>query len=159
MVAWVEDRHRITGSTIFGTMFTVGTTSSVVEAPVAPPRFEPLDPALKQELLTHIDDRGQVTVHCRFASPEFHLIRIWRSTFLICRQTGNRSELLHAEGIVLAPQWMPVPSGEVFVFTLVFAPLPQACAVFDLVELIPQPGGFHVPDIRRNERDLYDVEI
>ena len=133
--------------------------ASMIEAPEAPTVVEPLEPALKQELLTHIDERGQVTVRCSFASPQFNLIRIWKSTFLICRQTGHRSELLHAEGISLAPLWTPVAPGEFFWFTLVFAPLPKACAVFDLAEVIPQPGGFHVPGIGRNGRDLYEVGV
>lgn len=133
--------------------------SSTVEVPEAPVIIEPIEPALKEELLTHMEERGQVTVRCRFASAEFNLIRIWPSTYLVCRQTGHRSELLHADGISLAPHWSPVLPGEAFAFTLVFGPLPKECAAFDLVEVIPQPGGFHVPGIGRNGRDLYEVGV
>lgn len=131
----------------------------VVDIPEAPAIAEPIEPALREELLTHIDERGQVTVRCSFASHDFNLIRIWRSTCLICYDTGQRSELLYADGIAIAPQWMPVLPGSPVRFTLVFAPLPRACSYFDLLEDIPQAGGFHVAGIRRNERDLYEVEI
>jgi hypothetical protein len=31
--------------------------------------------------------------------------------------------------------------------------------VFDLVEEIPQPGGFVIKNIRRNETDVYHIDI
>ena len=135
------------------------TCASTVEAPMAPTIAEPIEPALKEELLTNLDERGQVTVRCRFDSADFNLIRIWRSTCLVCYDTGHRSELLHADGIVLAPHWMPVLPGTAALFTLVFAPLPRECSAFDLVEDIPQAGGFHVAGIGRNRRDMYEVAI
>lgn len=143
----------------WGIMLRTSSPASMVEAPEAPAVVEPIEPALKAELLTDIEERGQVTVQCHFAGPDFNLVRIWQSTYLICRRTGHRSELLHAEGISVAPLWTPVLPGEAFSFTLVFAPLPGDCAVFDLVEVIAQPGGFHVPGIGRNERDLYKVTV
>jgi hypothetical protein len=133
--------------------------ATMVDAPAAPPVVDPIEPALKEELLTKIDERGQVTVRCRFDSADFNLIRIWRSTYLVCYDTGHRSELLHADGIAIAPQWMPVLPGAAAMFTLVFAPLPKECSVFDLVEDIPQAGGFHVAGIGRNRRDMYEVRI
>jgi len=30
---------------------------------------------------------------------------------------------------------------------------------FDLTEIIPQEGGFFVPNIERNELDVYEVEM
>lgn len=135
------------------------TRATIVEAPLAPTVVEPIEPALKEELLTNLDERGQVTVRCRFDSTDFNLIRIWRSTYLVCYDSGHRSELLHADGIAIAPQWMPVLPGAAAVFTLVFAPLPKECSAFDLVEDIPQAGGFHVAGIRRNRRDMYEVAV
>ncbi len=135
------------------------TRATIVEAPLAPTVVEPIEPALKEELLTNLDERGQVTVRCRFDSADFNLIRIWRSTYLVCYDSGHRSELLHADGIAIAPQWMPVLPGAAAVFTLVFAPLPKECSAFDLVEDIPQAGGFHVAGIRRNRRDMYEVAV
>jgi len=136
-----------------------GPIASLVEVTEAPVVLEPIEPALKEELLTNIDERGQVTVRCRFDSAEFNLIRIWRSTYLVCYDTGHRSELLHADGIAIAPQWMPVLPGAAALFTLVFAPLPKECSAFDLIEDIPQPGGFHVAGIGRNRRDMYEVGV
>ena len=133
--------------------------STLVDAPQAPAIVEPIEPALKEELLTHVDERGQVTVRCRFDSADFNLIRIWRSTYLVCYDTGHRSELLHADGISIAPQWMPVLPGAAAMFTLVFAPLPKECSAFDLIEDIPQAGGFHVAGIGRNRRDMYEVGV
>jgi hypothetical protein len=129
------------------------------EAPLASPLVAPVDPELREELLTSIDERGQVTVRCHFSQPVLSFVRIWRSTYLICRQSGHRSELVHAEGVPYAPHWLPVLPGTPFQFVLVFAPLPRSCAVFDLVEEIPQAGGFVVEAIARNERDLYEVAV
>jgi hypothetical protein len=42
---------------------------------------------------------------------------------------------------------------------LIFAGLSKAVKVFDLVEEIPQPGGFVIKNIRRNETDVYHIDI
>lgn len=86
-------------------------------------------------------------------------IRIWPSTFLVCRLSGHRSKLLHAEGIPHAPQWRTVPPGGVAYFTLIFTALPKECILFDLVEEIPDEGGFYTPAILRNGMDVYRVEV
>lgn len=101
-----------------------------------------------------------VYVHCHFDNPsDDMLIRIWRTTFLIDRASGVRSQLLHAENISYAPQWTIIPRKGDFTFLLIFGGLPKSCAVFDLVEEIAQPGGFFVKDIRRNETDVYHIDI
>ncbi|MCC6402172.1 MAG: hypothetical protein IT227_15525 [Flavobacteriales bacterium] len=124
-----------------------------------PPTSTPaIDPGIREELLAQADERGQVTVHCRFSTPWGTRLRVWPGTYLICRTTGHRSALLHAEGISWYPAWMPVPAGTIS-FTLVFAPLPDGCTVFDLIEEIPEPGGFMVSGMVRNGSDLYDVEV
>jgi hypothetical protein len=87
------------------------------------------------------------------------MVRIWPSTFLVCRTTGHRSALVHAEGIPYAPLWQPVPPGGRIAFTLLFAPLPDHCILFDLVEEISDPGGFFCPAILRNGMDVYRVEV
>ncbi len=130
--------------------------SALVETPVAPTVREPLDPALRTELLADVEEQGQVTVRCRIEGDGDLLVRIWPSTFLI-GPDGHRSRLLHAEGIVMAPHWMAVPEDGPLEFILVFEPLPRACTRFDLVEVIPQPGGFAVTGIPRNNSDLYEV--
>jgi hypothetical protein len=123
------------------------------------PPTERVEPLLRAELCTDVEERGQVTVHCSFEAGLFDCIRIWPSTFLVCRHTGHRSPLLLAEGIPYAPHWMPVPPGRSVAFTLLFAGLPRDCVLFDLVEEIPDPGGFLASGILRNGMDVYRVEI
>lgn len=101
-----------------------------------------------------------VYVHCMFPiqSPGM-LLRIWRTTFLVDRGSGAKSELLHAENISYAPQWTLLPDAGTFSFLLIFSSLPKTCTLFDLVEEISQPGGFCVRNISRNSKDVYRVII
>ena len=132
-------------------------SGNTVIAPTLP--LERVDPSLRTELCTEIDERGQVTVHCSFTAGSMDGLRIWPSTFLVCRLTGHRSPLLHAEGIPYGPTWLFLPPGKRISFMLLFAGLPRDCVLFDLVEVIPEDGGFHVPDILRNGMDVYRVEV
>ena len=105
-------------------------------------------------------EQGHVYVHCRFRNgPMETLIRIWSSTVLIDRSSGSRSPLVHAEQISIAPVWTPVPPNREFRFLLIFQALPAGCTVFDMLEDIPETGGFHVSGILRNESDIYHVEL
>ncbi len=87
------------------------------------------------------------------------LIRIWQSTYLIGKAAGEKSAIIHAENITYAPVWTLVPKNLAYSFLLIFQALPKNCAVFDLVEQIPQPGGFFIPNIIRNETDVYHVQV
>jgi len=124
----------------------------------------PTKPKVDTEVLTSIDawtlEDQHVYVHCYYKNdlPEM-LIRVWRSTFLIDKVSGARSELVHAEKISLAPQWTIIQGKITFSFLLIFSALPKDCKVFDLVEDIPQAGGFFVSGIKRNELDVYHVDI
>lgn len=100
-----------------------------------------------------------MTVHLSFTAYVMDGIRIWPSTYLICRSSGHRSPLVHAEGIPYAPTWLALPPGKLVAFTLLFAALPRACSLFDLVEEIPEDGGFHVPGIARNGMDVYRLGL
>lgn len=116
--------------------------------------------AIAQEEDTSVSEESQVVVHCTYkASLWVDGIRVWKSTFLISRDCGHRSELLHVENISLYPVWTRLYYGEVRNFTLIFAGLPKSCTAFDLVEEIPEPGGFLVEHIARNQSDVYNVEI
>jgi hypothetical protein len=128
------------------------------EVTIAPARVRPEKSELTA-LMAAVEERGQVTVHCTLESGEGDCIRVWPSTYLVCRHSGHRSRLLHAEGIPLAPTWMPVAAGRSAQFTLLFEGLPQHCVLFDLVEEIPEPGGFHATSILRNGMDVYRVEL
>lgn len=118
-------------------------------------------PELLEQISTESEQEKQVIVHCMFpASPVAgNLIRIWKSTVLYDNASGHRSMLVHAENISYYPLWTEVPAGRDYWFTLVFTGLPKSCLSFDLIEVIPQEGGFHIKDIRRNGIDVYRVKV
>lgn len=116
------------------------------------------------ETLASIDpdvlEDSYVYVHCQFPIPApGMLIRIWKTTVLKDCHSSARSELIHAENISYAPQWTLVPDTGVYSFLLIFSALPKTCTLFDLVEDIPQPGGFLVKNIARNKTDVYRINI
>ena len=100
-----------------------------------------------------------VIVHCLYKAAMDGGIRIWNSTVLIDKASGDRSKMHHAENISIAPEWTYVPDGKTHRFTIIFTPLPKSCECFDLLEDIPQPGGFFIQNIRRNKSDVYHVKI
>lgn len=132
--------------------FAIETERPLVKPVVDVETLESIDPQLLEDSFVY--------VHCHFDNPsDDMLIRIWRTTFLIDRTSGVRSQLLHAENISYAPQWTIIPRKGDFTFLLIFGGLPKSCTVFDLVEEVAQPGGFFVKDIRRNETDVYHIDI
>lgn len=121
-------------------------------------------PEIGTEVITSIDPNSltdsYVYVHCHYQNEYDEMfIRVWRSTFLIDRDSGSRAQLVHAENISYAPVWTYIPGKQAYTFLLIFSALSKDCAVFDLVEDIPQAGGFHVSGITRNEQDVYHVTI
>jgi len=123
----------------------------------AKPGFNPEELfSLRPDLL----NEAYVYVHCHVSrSAQEVLIRIWKSTFLIDQATGTRSALIHAENITYAPVWTLVPANQAYSFLLIFEGLDKTCRIFNLVEDIPQPGGFDVRGIHRNTRDVYHVQV
>ena len=121
-------------------------------------------PEVGVETLTSIEptilEDSFVYVHCYFKNQyKDMLIRIWKSTFLIDKGSSARSKLVHAENISLAPVWTQIPDGISYSFLLIFSSLPKSCQQFDLLEDIPQPGGFFVEGISRNEKDVYHIDL
>ena len=121
-------------------------------------------PEVDTDTLTGIDSQmledSFVYVHCYFRnSYKDMLIRIWKSTYLVDKTSSARSKLVHAENISVAPQWTQIPDGVTYNFLLIFSALPKACKLFDLIEDIPQAGGFFVPNISRNDTDVYHIDI
>ncbi len=105
-------------------------------------------------------EEGQVIVHCIYRPNEiYELIRIWKSTFLCDQNSNHRSQMLHAFNIPIYPKWLPLWSKKTHRFTLVFSSLPKSCKKFNLIEDIPEWGGFAVYDILRNDTDIYTVEV
>lgn len=107
-----------------------------------------------------LQNEAYVYIHCQVpVSEQELLIRIWKTTFLIDREKGSRSGLVHVKNITYAPSWTLVPVNQEYTFLLIFQGLPKSCRIFDLVEEIPQPGGFFVGSICRNNRDVYHVNV
>jgi len=117
-----------------------------------------IDPLLLEELLDKMEEEKQVIVHFTlYGGLPGDAARIWKSTYLIDKETGVKYPLLWAQGITFAPQWTPIPLSKPLEFTLIFKGLPKACKIFDLVEIIPEEGGFELRNIRRNAADVYYV--
>lgn len=106
------------------------------------------------EVKTLESEERQTIVHC--TCREEFAYRVWPSTYLIEHGTGRKAKLVTAFNISFAPVWtMNDGKG----FTLIFEGLSKGCAVFDLKEIIPQEGGFEVKNIRRNNSDVYLVNL
>ena len=115
---------------------------------------------LKSELLLLRNEEQQVIIHCSIYAMDFgDAARIWKSTYLIDKETGKTYNLLFADGISFAPQWTLIPFNKPLEFTLIFKGLPKSCKLFDLVEIIPEDGGFEVLNVNRNSTDVYYVTI
>jgi transposase-like protein len=106
--------------------------------------------------LEKIKEESQVTIHFKYTGSMWgDKIRIWKSTFLHAKGSSHRSSLVHVENISIHPTWTHVSAGETINFTLIFSGLPKYCEYFDLIEDIPEPGGFIINDIKRNNSDVY----
>jgi hypothetical protein len=99
-------------------------------------------------------EEKSVIVHCTVNKRT--VIRIWPTTFLI-QEDGERKKFLQAYNITGHPVWKMVYPGPIF--TLVFEGLGQTCRVFDLLEDMPEAGGFRIKGINRNGIDVYQVSI
>ena len=111
---------------------------------------------LLEELSRKVEEQGQVVVNIVYPPQQFeYAVRVWRSTFLFSKNSDHKSKLLHAENIAVAPVWTEVGAMKQFTFTLYFEGLPKDVMLFDLIESIPQPGGFLYQGIVRNENDVY----
>ena len=119
-------------------------TPVILAEPAVAPDVRPLDP---------------VVVHVRCAPNHAHSLRIWQSTFLLDRDSAHTSSMIGFENISLYPHWTRVPYGRPYRFTLLFEPMPKAVQVFDLSEIIPEPRGWHFPAIRRNQEDVYWLDL
>jgi hypothetical protein len=121
-------------------------------------------PAVDVEVLTAIAtsalEDSYIYVHCYYNNPhQDMLIRVWRTTYLVDKASGSRSKLIHGENISFAPMWTRIPDKTMYSFLLIFEALPKSCQNFDLVEEIPQPGGFEVRNVSRNDSDVYHLDI
>ncbi len=114
----------------------------------------------KQSLdeLTVKEDR--VILNCKIKGDENNeSVRIWDSTFLIDNKLKHQSKLIKATNISIYPEWTNIDIGEALNFTLEFAPLPDGCKAFDLIEDIPESGGWEIRNIKRNSSDIYEINL
>lgn len=112
------------------------------------------------ELLQNVSEESQVVVHCELTAWKEKIWgRVWPTTYLVDNETHLKYPLVHVEGISLYPVWTPIEMGETLRFSLFFKGLPKSCKSFDLIELIPEPGGFIFPGIARNRFDVYYVKF
>ena len=131
----------------------------ILEVPLVKPKVK-IDKTTRHKLLNQINEESQVIVHCTYTGTRIgNRIRIWKSIFLYPKGSTRKSKLIHQENITLFPTWMPVPLGQTIIFTLIFTALPKHCKQFDLIEKIPEPGGFEMRNIARNETDIYFVDL
>jgi len=128
---------------------------------IAPPKTKPVvDLDVLEAISPEVLQDGYVYVHCHFRNEwQDALIRIWKTTFLVDHGSGTKSRLVHAENISLAPIWTMITDQQVHSFLLIFEALPKGCKLFDMVEEIPQPGGFHIENIHRNPSDVYHIDL
>lgn len=128
--------------------------------PVQTPEIEEkveIDP----EIWSEIHEERQVIVHCTFFNhyTEAMGIRVWKSTFLICDESGHRSALIRAFNIPYQPQWMWLYPAQSHTFTMVFEALPKGCTSFTFKEVIKESGAFIVSGIARNKKDVYKIRL
>lgn len=104
---------------------------------------------------TLVLEHGQVIIHISYNVTS--KVRIWPSTYLVCRQTGSRSKLLQIYNVACYPAWSELEANQPF--TLIFEGLPKMCHSFDLVEEIPEPNELHISSIARNGTDVYSINL
>ena len=133
--------------------------STIIESP--PVKAKPsVDTDVLFSIRPELLNDSYIYVHCSVGRADQEmLIRIWRTTYLIAKGNTGKAELVHAENITYAPIWTIVPENFDYIFLLIFTGLPRSCKVFDLVEKINQPGNFYIPNIVRNESDVYHVNL
>jgi hypothetical protein len=120
-----------------------------------------LAPQVRPELAPVDDVRPAepVVVHIRCDMREELIVRIWRSTFLLDRDSSHASALVSWEAITVYPEWTLLRKNVPHVFTLVFDPLPPRVRWFDLAEIIPEPQGWYFPGIARRAPDIYYLDL
>ncbi|MBS1951083.1 MAG: hypothetical protein OJF59_002982 [Cytophagales bacterium] len=116
------------------------------------------------DLLASVDplilEDSYIYVHCSIDVPTPGLfMRIWKTTVLRDCHSRAKATLIHAENISYAPVWTHVLNCEKYPFLLIFSALPRTCSAFDLIEDIPQPGGFAALNIARNQSDVYHIHL
>jgi hypothetical protein len=131
----------------------------IIELPTRKRKVK-IEKSTQRKLLSQAKEEAQVIVHCRYTGRQMgDRIRIWKSTFLCDRNSSHKSKMIHVENIAMYPTWMFIGGGQTVYFTLFFTALPKSCRSFDMIEQIPEFGGFEVENIQRNTSDVYQLVI
>lgn len=113
-----------------------------------------IDPAL----LADCEEKRYIIVHCRNFTGG-GAVRIWKSTYLR-DANGAKAKMLFALGITEYPHWCFIERANGYsYFTLIFESLPAVKAPFQLIEDIPEAGGFYSASTARNNADVYHIEL
>jgi hypothetical protein len=120
-----------------------------------------IDKKTLERIKEDVDFEGQVTIHISFTNYtlENQLLRLWKTTYLFDKSSTHKSKLIQHYNISFYPKWMVVQPGQTLTFTLIFSALPKSCKHFDLIEQIPEPGGFVFKNIARNKSDVYHLTL
>ena len=115
---------------------------------------------LKEQMRTQVETESQVIVHIKFFTGHTaSLLRVWDNVYLQCKDSEIRSKLLFSENIAIYPEMTKIEAYSSLDFTLVFENLPKECSSFDLIEDIPEKGGFHFKSIQRNDSNVYRLRL
>ena len=112
-------------------------------------------PKIELDPETQFDVERQVMVRSWY--PFSTGVRIWPNTYLRCNNTNKKAKLLYTDNVGKYPNWTQLKPNERFL--MVFEALPDQCLRFDLIEDIPEPGGFYIRMIPRDKIDVYDVPM
>jgi hypothetical protein len=106
------------------------------------------------------ETESQITVFINRGIQSFGCSeRIWPCIELRSKTTDERAKLLHLEGLLPFPNWTHVAAGQHLSYCMVFERLGKNATRFDIVEEIPSPGGFFLPDVVRNQTDVYHFQL
>jgi len=126
---------------------------------IAEPKVDISDET-REKLLSLVAEESQVVVHCKLSTPYlFGVGRIWETTYLVDKASIHMSRLLYADGIAKFPFWTPIPKGTTLCFSLIFSALPKSCLAFEFLENTIGVKGFHIPVIKRNATDVYNIDL
>lgn len=113
------------------------------------------------ELLAQIncDEEKQVIIHARTTNVYNYncTIRVWPTIYLFPKNSSIRCNLIESYNIAKYPIWHNLSPKSTHHFTLIFQGLPKDCEMFDIIEIIPEQGGFEVKGIQRNREDVYNI--
>ena len=109
----------------------------------------------------YVNEEKQVIVNCNLQTDglDNYSIRIWPTIYLIPRETNIKCSLIKSFNIAIYPVWQYIGPNVNLQFTLLFAGLPSDCKIFDILEIIPEQGGFEVRNLIRNVSDVYYVNL